>query len=87
MAKLKFKLDIKGLNELMKSSEMQAVLDEKGAKIQARAQASAKDSKAEYSRSIWVGNWIAASQVRADNPEAIHENLENNTLLKAMGGG
>lgn len=87
MAKVKFEMDIKGLNELMRSEAMQAVLDEKGAQIQARAASSAQDPEAKYSRSIWVGNWIAASQVRADNPEAIQENLRNNTLLKAIGGG
>lgn len=84
MAKTKFKLDIKGLNALMKSPEMQAVLDEKGAEVQARAEAASQDPDAHYSRSTWVGNFIAASQVRADNPEALHENLRNNTLLKAL---
>lgn len=84
MAKTNFKLDIKGLNALMKSPEMQAVLDEKGAEVQARAEAAAQDPDARYSRDKWVGNFIAASQVRADNPEALHENLRNNTLLKAL---
>lgn len=87
MAKVRFELDMKGLNALMRGEAMQAVLDEKGAQVQARAEATAQDPEARYSRSIWVGNWIAASQVRADNPEAIQENLRNNTLLKAKGGG
>jgi len=84
MAKFKFELDIKGLNALMSGPDMQAILDEKGAQVQARAEASAQDPDARYSRSIWVGRQIAASQVRADNPEALHENLKNNTLLKAV---
>ena len=84
MARAKFELDLKGLNELMSSAAMQAVLDQKGAEIQARAEASSQDPDAKYSRSIWVGNYVAASQVRADNPEAIRENLKNNTLLKAV---
>ena len=87
MAKVRFELNLKGLNELMKGPAMQAVLDEKGAQIQSRAESIAQDPKAEYSRSIWTGNWISKSVVRADNPEAIHENLKNNTLLKAIEGG
>lgn len=84
MAKMKFKLDIKGLNKLMTSPEMQGVLDGYGAQVQVRAESMAKDPKAHYSRTTWTGNYIAASQVRADNPEALHENLRNNTLLKAV---
>lgn len=86
MAKVRFKLDIKGLNELMKGEAMQSVLDEKGAQIQARAESMASDPDARYSRDIWVGDYIAASQVRADNREALHENLKQNTLLKAVRG-
>ena len=84
MAKVRFELNLKGLNELMSGAAMQAVLDQKGAEIQARAEAASQDPDARYSRSIWVGNFVAASQVRADNPEALHENLKNNTLLKAV---
>ena len=90
MGKVKFELTLKGLNEIMKGPQMQAVLDEKGAKIMnaANNMASANgNDKAEYSRSIWVGNWIAASQVRCDNSESVHDNYENNTLLKAINSG
>lgn len=90
MGKVKFKLNLKGLNELMKGPEMQAVLDEKGARIMDAANNMAKgngNEKAEYSRSVWVGNWIAESQVRCDNSEAVHDNIENNTLLKALHSG
>ena len=84
MGKFRFELDLKGLSELMKSSEMQAVLDEKGAQVEGRANSMAQDPDAEYSRSIWMGDYAAVSQVRAGNPEALHENLRNNTLLKAL---
>lgn len=87
MAKVRFELNLAGLNELMRSAEMQTILDEKGAQVQGRAESMSKDPKAEYGRSIWVGNWIAASQVRAENSEAMAENLENNTLSKALFGG
>ncbi len=85
MGSMKFELDLKGLSELMRSPEMQDVLDGVGAQVQGRAQSAARKPKAEYGRSIWIGNYAAVSQVRADNPEALHENLENNTLLKALG--
>lgn len=84
MAKYHFDLDIGGLNELMRGGEMQSILDGYGAEVQSRAEGMAVDENAAYSRSIWVGNWIAKSVVRADNDEAMRENLKNNTLLKAL---
>lgn len=87
MGKVKFKLNLKGLNELMSGPAMQAELDQRGAAVEAAAKANAKNPKAEYTRQIWVGNWICASNIQADNSEAIAENLDNNTLLKALNAG
>ena len=47
MGKMKFKLDIKGLNKLMKSAEMRDVLDGLGAQVEARAESMAKDPEAQ----------------------------------------
>ena len=85
--KVDFKLNVQGLNQLMKSPEMQSVLDQHGAKVEQTANANATDPDAKYSRSIFVGRYVAISQVRADNGEAIHENLETNNLLKSLGQG
>lgn len=87
MNKVKFKLDLPGLNELMKSPEMQSILSEKGGQVMARANSIAQDNDAKYSMSTKTINWIAVTTVRADNSAAIRENLDNNTLLKALGGG
>ena len=87
MSKVKFKLNLPGLNELMKSPEMQSILTEYGAGVMNAANANSTDPDAEYSMGTKTLTWTAITQVRADNGAAIHENLEHNTLLKALGGG
>ena len=86
MSKVKFKLNLPGLNVLMKSPEMQHILAEKGSQVVARANSNAADPKAEYSMETKPLNWIAVTTVRAENGAAIHENYEHNTLLKSLGG-
>ena len=80
-----FKLNLPGLTQLMKSPEMQAILAQKGAQVAATANGSAQSDRASYSTSTKTINWIAVTTVRADNGAAVHDNLENNTLLKALG--
>lgn len=87
MSKVDFKLNLPGLNQLMKSPEMQSILSEKGAGVMARAQANAQRSDAEYSMNTKTINWIAVTTVRAENGTAVYENLEHNTLLKSLLGG
>ena len=87
MSKGDFKLNLPGLNQLMKSPEMQSILTEKGARVMATANSNAQTRDAQYSMDTKTINWIAITTVRADNGAAIHENLENNTLLKALGSG
>ena len=87
MNKVDFKLNLPGLNQLMKSPEMQAILTEKGAEVRARANGNAQISDAQYSMDTKTINWIAVTTVRADNNEAVTENYNNNTLLKALLGG
>lgn len=85
MGKTKFVLNLPGLNELMKSDEMQAVLRDAASQVEAKANGMAADKEARYSSDIVVGYWIAASRIRAENGAALQENLENNTLVKALG--
>lgn len=80
MSKIKFKLDLKGLNELMKSGEMQGVLNSAAAQI---AGAAGAGYETETAHPI---SFVAIASVRAATPEARRENNQNNTLLKAMGG-
>lgn len=87
MSKVDFKLNLPGLNQLMKSPEMQSILTEKGAEVLARANGSRTRSDSEYGMETKTINWIAVTTVRAENGDAVYENLENNTLLKALLGG
>lgn len=87
MSKVNFKLNLPGLNALMKSPEMQSILAEKGQNIMNRANMNAQVNNAEYSMNTRAINWIAVTTVRTDNREAREDNYEYNTLLKALGGG
>ena len=86
MSKGRFKLRLRGLNELMKSPEMQDVLTEYGQNVMSKAHYMAENHKAEYGMDTKTIRWIAVTTVRAENSAALKENLKNNTLLKALGG-
>ena len=73
-----FKLNLPGLNELMKSTEMQQHLKAAGAAV---AGAAGPD----YEHSTYVLNFVAVEHVYPTTKEAAHENFENNTLIKAAG--
>lgn len=76
--KVKFKLNLPGLNELMKSPEMQDALLEAG-------QAVAQSAGSDYAAEVHTASWIAISNVYPDSKKAAHENFKDNTLLKAIG--
>ena len=78
MSSVKVKLNLTGLNELMKSQEITDAVLEAG---QAVAQAAGGD----YSAEVHTARWIAISNVYPDSKEAAHENFKDNTLLKAIG--
>lgn len=75
-----FKLNLKGLNELMKSGEMQSVLNKAASSIQGSAGAG---YEIEAAHPI---SFIAIASVRAADFKARLDNSKNNTLLKAAGG-
>lgn len=78
MGNVKFELNLKGLNELMKSSEMQSALDAAGdAVIDAAGEGYKKTSK--------TGRYMGFCNVMPDTEKARRDNLEHNTLLKAVG--
>lgn len=83
--KLDFKLNLPGLNELMKSPAMQAELEQKGAQI--ANSASAMSDGGEFKVRTVTGRWIATTYVSAEDGKAIHACFENNVLLKARDGG
>lgn len=77
MSNFKFELNIAGVAELMKSSEMQQVLTAKATAIRNRC----GDG---YEQDIHVGKNRANAMVSAKTKKAKKDNLENNTLLKAV---
>lgn len=79
MSKSGFELNLAGLNELMKSPEMQEVLRKKGAEVAGRA-------GSDYDSSVHVASYVAIANVWPNSKEAAEDNYKNNTLLKALGG-
>jgi len=77
MSKMEFKLNRIGVANMMKSEEMQKVLEKKASDIKRRC----GDG---YEQDIYVGKNRANAMVRAETFKAKKDNLENNTLLKAV---
>ena len=78
--KIRFKLDLAGLNDLMKSGEMQAVLNSAAGKIAGNA---GDGYEVESAHPI---SFVAIASVRTATYDARKDNSSNNTLLKAAGG-
>lgn len=79
MADVEFKLNLVGLNELMKSSEMQAHLEVASARV---ADMAGKG----FGHRVGVASFTAIGNVFAENKEAAKQAYKDNTLLKALGG-
>lgn len=77
MAKSGFKLNYAGVGQLLKSTEMQHVLEEKATAIKNRC----GDG---YEQDIYVGKTRANAMVYAETFEAKRDNMKNNTILKAV---
>ena len=73
-----FVLNTAGVRELLKSDEMKNVIESYAEEIRARA-GDGYGTRTHYSEQRVIVN------VFAEDPEAIQDNLENNTLLKAVG--
>ena len=76
--KVKFELNLPGLNELMKSSEMQSALLDAGKAV-------ARSAGSDYEAEVHTASYIAISNVYPNSREAAKQNFEDNTLLKAVG--
>lgn len=77
MAKSGFKLNYAGVGQLLKSAEMQKVLEEKATAVKNRC----GDG---YEQDIYVGKTRANAMVFAETFEAKRDNMKNNTILKAV---
>lgn len=75
---VEFKLDINGLRQLMKSEEMQAVLEECG-------QATANRAGRDYGTRVHTASFVAIANVYPESGKAARDVFKNNTLLKALG--
>lgn len=73
----KFVLNSKGLNELMKSAEMQSILTQKAKAVAAKCGAG-------YETDIYVGKTRANASIGPKTKKAKRDNYKNNTLLKAV---
>ena len=80
MSKIKFKLDVKGLNELMKGGEMQGILNDAANRI---AGAAGDGYEVEGAHPL---SFTAITSVRAATYDSYYDAMENMTLEKAVGG-
>lgn len=78
MSKVKVELNLAGINELMKSGEVQEHLQKAGDAV-----ASAAGS--DYAATTHLASWVAITNVFPNSRKAAHENFKDNTLLKAVG--
>ena len=74
--KVKFELNIYGLNELMKSGEMQDALSSAG-------QAAASASGDGFGSRTHVASFVAIANVYPETKEAAKKNYQENTIVKA----
>jgi hypothetical protein len=79
MSKFKFELNRSGVRELLRSDEMQSLLNEKATGIRNRC----GDG---FDQDVMVGTNRANAMVWADSFEAKRKNLKENTILKAVRG-
>ena len=74
---VRFTLNMSGLNELMKSGEMQDVLRDAATQV-------ARAAGTDYASDVHTASFVAIGTAFPDSARAAHENYEKNTLLKAL---
>lgn len=79
MGNVRFKLNLKGLNELMKSGEMQSILNDAASRI---ASASGDGYEVEAAHPI---SFVAIASVYAGSRSARKDNNDHKTLQKTAG--
>lgn len=82
MANVRVRIDLQGINELMKSAPVQAEIDAAGRAMLSRLPV----GKYEY---VPTGDrphrWVARGYVQTANIEGARDNAKRNSLLKAVG--
>lgn len=84
MNKVDFKLDIKGLQELMKSSEMQQVLNETGSSVAEKA--SLMTGGEAFDHKVRTINYVAIGTVFPQSETAARASYQDNVLEKSLDG-
>lgn len=85
MSKVKFNLKLKGLNEVMKSPELQALMQNRGEAIRDAAEGMSKGGMFEaQTKAI---KQIAVTNVRVKDDKAMKAVLEDNVLSKSLNSG
>lgn len=79
MNKVRFELNLSGLNEIMKSSDMQRHLNDVVSQVRGVAGGN-------YGGDVVVASYEAIGRVYPTDAESAKDNLENNTLEKSLGG-
>lgn len=75
---MKIRLNLPGINAVMKSSGVKSLLKAAGDQV---ANIAGDGYTAEEARDL---NWISIVNVYPENKKAGHDNYSNNTLLKAL---
>ena len=78
MAKVKFELNLAGLNEVMKSAGVQSALEAAGQTVAGIADGN-------YGVDVHDANFVAIASVYPADRESAIKNARNNELLKALG--
>ena len=77
--KVRFELDINGLNTLMKSEGMQKYLQEAAGQVSNKAGAG-------YGSAVDIASYEAIAKVYPYSQKAKTDNADNNTLLRSLQG-
>ena len=83
MSKVKVELNLAGINELMKSPEIQAALQQAGEAV--AKSAGSMSGGAQYGARTHLASWVAITNVYPETREAASANYKDNTLLHAVG--
>ena len=79
MAKIKVVLNRAGVRQLLKSPEMQGIIDELATGV-------ANNAGEGFTKEVKQAPTRVYAHIHAETPKAYYQNAKHNTLLKALGG-
>ena len=82
MSSIKVELNLRGINEMMMSPEIEAALQQAGEAVARRAEGMAGEK---FGARTHKANWVSITNVYPDDKKAASANYEDNTLLHAVG--